>query len=642
MSDSPRVRRLVMFKHGIAYLERGGPASGPFELAFKRDEMSDVLKSLAVWVADGSGVVTSVSFDSPEDPEAVLRDRGLLFEKGAAFRDLVHALRGRDVELDLGSERKGGELLGLESIFDNEARHRQRLALRLDDASVELVDADVVKRIRLRDPSSRADMRLLVEKSRELTARERRAVRVELEGDAKDLRVAYTIAAPIWRVSYRMIVADDSVTVMAWGIVHNPVEEDLTGVELTLTTGQPVSFVIDLYAPRHVARAHVEEQSRAVAAPRQFERGAPPPPAAAPMARAKAAAPAMYAPQASAAPAMLDADLAQEAFQASAEGVDRGEYFEYRVRTPLSLKRGGSAMVPLVSSKVKAVRERIWRPGQGPAPDLVLRFENQTGVVLEEGPAVVYDAGGYAGEAMVPYSARGVEVRLGFARDLAVRCTHKTTSEVYMAGLKIGDAAAIETAERRVKHHLRAENDHAEPVTVVFELPRSPGREFMKEGPVPTELTASYYRFAVTVPAGEKLELDPVERWRESMRIDLGHLNAARLEHWIAGRFVDEIVEKSLRDVLALWDRAQKLDKECEVLQARSQRAQEGQQRLKQQLEVLRDAGDEGSLRLRYVQKLAAHEDEIARFESDIEARRAEAEELRRDARDKLAAVTSG
>jgi hypothetical protein len=630
-----------MFKHGIAYLERGGPASGPFELAFKRDEMSDVLKSLAVWVAEGSGVVTSVSFDSPEDPEAVLRDRGLLFEKGAAFRYLVHALRGRDVELDLGSERKAGELLGLESIFDNEARHRQRLALRLDDSSVELVDADVVKRIRLRDPSSRADMRLLVEKSRELTARERRAVRVELEGDAADLRLAYTIAAPIWRVSYRLMVADDMVTVMAWGIVHNPVEEDLSGVELTLTTGQPVSFVIDLYAPRHVVRAHVEEQSRAVAAPRQFERGAPPPPAAAPQPRMKAAQ-ASYGPAAFAAAAPLSADLAEHAFQASAEGVDRGEYFEYRVRTPLSLERGGSAMVPLVSSKVKAVRERIWRPGQGPAPDLVLRFDNETGVVLEEGPAVVYDAGGYAGEAMVPYSARGVEVRLGFARDLAVRCSEKTTSEVYMAGLEIGDAAAIETAERRLKHHLRAENDHDEPVTVVFELPRAPGREFMKEGPVPTELTASYYRFAVTVPARDKLELEPVERWRESMRIDLGHLDAARLEHWIAGRFVDEIVEQSLREVLALWDRAQKLDKECEVLRARSQRAQEGQQRLKQQLEVLRDAGDEGSLRLRYVQKLAAHEDEIARFEADIDARRAEAEQLRREARDKLAAVTSG
>ena len=48
MSVEPRVRRMVMFKHGVAYLERGGPAEGPFELSFKRDEMNDVLKSLAV------------------------------------------------------------------------------------------------------------------------------------------------------------------------------------------------------------------------------------------------------------------------------------------------------------------------------------------------------------------------------------------------------------------------------------------------------------------------------------------------------------------------------------------------------------------------------------------------------------------
>ena len=56
---------MVLFKHGVAYLERSGAADGPFELSFRIDEMNDVLKSLAVWVARGDATVGAIAFDKP-------------------------------------------------------------------------------------------------------------------------------------------------------------------------------------------------------------------------------------------------------------------------------------------------------------------------------------------------------------------------------------------------------------------------------------------------------------------------------------------------------------------------------------------------------------------------------------------------
>lgn len=103
------------------------------------------------------------------------------------------------------------------------------------------------------------------------------------------------------------------------------------------------------------------------------------------------------------------------------ETSDRGEYFEYRLTAPVSMKRGGAAMIPLAVAPVDAVRrEVVWREERGPSPDIVLSFTNTTGVVLEEGPAVVYEQGGYAGEAMLGFTSRGAEARLAFAKDLAV------------------------------------------------------------------------------------------------------------------------------------------------------------------------------------------------------------------------------
>ena len=641
MNEAPRVHRLTMFKHGIAHIERAGPGKGSFELSFERDAMNDVLKSLAVWVKEGDARVGAVSFDSPEDPEDELRERGLLFEKGAALRELVYALRGRRVGIATGADEVTGEVIGIESTYDREARHVQSLVLRGEDGTVTLVDAQRVQRVSLLEETSRADLDLLVDKSRAASDRDRRRVRVALSGESPDVRIAYVVPAPTWRVSYRLVAEEDAVHVMAWGIVHNPTDEDLEDIELVLTTGQPVSFVIALYEPRHVERAVVEESERAVAAPKQYQAARPPP---APMAAPRMAAAPMGQP---AALDMADEGYVLEQYrgpapvQETAEAQERGELFEYRVRTKVTLPRGGSAMVPLVSARVPSKKERIWRTGQGPAPDIVLRFENETGAVLEEGPAVIYEDGGYAGEAMVPYSARGAEVRLGFARDLAVRCRKEQKSEVFLAGIRLADRAAIESHERRVRHTLSAESDHDEPVEIAFEIPRPHDHEIAPDGPQPAETTAGYWRFRLEVPPHASAELVVVERWRTSHRVEVEALTDHRLKNWIEGRFLDDATMEEVQAVAASWEKAKRIDEEVKVLETRRRGIGESQSRLMEQLRVLAQGGEEGALRTRHVRKLEDLQKQTEQLEAQIAARVDEAEKLRNEARAALSELGS-
>ena len=81
---APPVRRLVLFKHGVAFLEHAGPVHGSFELAFDKDAMNDVLKSFALWVPSGDASVGAVAFDSPEDPAIQGRLREIRRLLGAA------------------------------------------------------------------------------------------------------------------------------------------------------------------------------------------------------------------------------------------------------------------------------------------------------------------------------------------------------------------------------------------------------------------------------------------------------------------------------------------------------------------------------------------------------------------------------
>lgn len=643
----PRVRRMVMFKHGVAYLERGGPASGPFELSFDKDEMNDVLKSLAAWVEKGEARVTSIAFEKPEDPEKVLARRKLVLEPTHALLGLFAAFRGRRVKVDLATGSVEGEVIGFEDVPAAASSWERRVLLRVAGDRIGLFALREVLGVSLLEAPSRADLELLVDRTRAATAGDNRIVEIGLEGVAEDLRVAYVVPAPVWRVTYRVARGtdergQDTTTLIAWGIVHNPADEDLERVELTLTTGQPVSFVIDLYHPKNVRRVQVEESSRALSAPPTAYAAAMT--AAPPMQGSPFGAPAAgMVPPPAPAPRAVNAprgggigaaDMLASfgGGEAPAAGVERGELFEYRVAAPVSLKRGGSAMVPLLAATLDAKKERIWRQGSAPAPDLVLTFSNDTGAVLEEGAAVVYDEGVYAGEAMVPYRVRGAEVKLAFAKDLAVRCKRESTQTRTVSRISLGKHGLLEEVRWEERIELSAESDHGEAIDVVFETARVAGRTFEPGTPQPFESTSAHHRFRLAVEAHRRASTQVREVWLEHRRIEYETVQQGNLDGWLRDRLLDPQSCAELAPIVALWARAAEIDHRIGVVERSRAQAYEGQKQLTAQLGVLKEGGPEGELRLRYARELAASQDQVNRMGQEIASLASERDRVKDEA----------
>ena len=634
---TPKVRRMVMFKHGVAYIERAGAASGPFELAFKRDEMNDVLKSLALWVADGDAKVGAVAFEKPEDPEEALIRRKLNFPAGGTLYALLSSMRGRRVAVVVDGARIEGEVVGTEQAPDHDGGERRTLLLR-EGSGITLLDLARLSKMELLEESSKADLAFFVDRSRAASTGENRIVRVDVTGSCEDMRVSYVVPAPAWRVSYRIAREGDTTHLMAWGIVHNPVEEDLDDLALVLTTGQPVSFVIDLYNPKSVTRAVVEEESRATAGPTRFERAHTPMPM---MARAMAPAPfgsgyaASPARPAAMAPMMRaddeDEDLRSavgmmEASDDAASFGDKGEFFEYRVGPRIALKRGGSAMVPLLAVKLDAQKERIWRTGSQPAPDLVISFKNTSEAVLEEGAAVIYDGDVYAGESMVPYSARGTEVKLSFAKDLAVRCKHSERSSYVTSALRLQRDCLRVDSRTEWKHTFTVESDHAEAVDVVVELPSS-NRKLVAGSAKPFESTSSFHRFKLDVPAGSRVSLEVDEYEMSYSRSEYAQLEAAQIDGWLEQRLLEVSHATAMKEALARFAEWRKLDRQKREVAGERQEIYEKQRRINEQLAVLKDGGPEAQLRLRYVKELEAAQDDLAALDTKEKRLAKEAEE---------------
>src|SRR5688572_866648 len=117
MTEPLRIRKVVLYKHGVGYFEREGTVEGDaqVELAFKTSEVSDVLKSLTVLDLDG-GHVSSISYDATTPAAKLLEDIALDASDGRGLVGLLPQLQGAEVEVTIGSERIRGQVLGLDEV----------------------------------------------------------------------------------------------------------------------------------------------------------------------------------------------------------------------------------------------------------------------------------------------------------------------------------------------------------------------------------------------------------------------------------------------------------------------------------------------------------------------------------------------
>src|SRR5438046_2823094 len=93
----------------------------------------------------------------------------------------------------------------------------------------------------------------------------------------RTVRLSYTLAAPVWKATYRIILGEEGKPPMiqGWAVVDNMQDEDWENVQLSLIAGLPVSFVHDLYTPRYIRRPVVAVQETTGVLPPEIEEGIP-------------------------------------------------------------------------------------------------------------------------------------------------------------------------------------------------------------------------------------------------------------------------------------------------------------------------------------------------------------------------------
>ena len=278
------IRRVILYSNGVAYIERRGVVHNHAEVAlsFKQSQVDDVLKSMVV-LDLGKGRIGAVSYNSSAPPSARLAE--IPFSIAAAtegnnggLAGVLSQLQGARVTVVTASRTVTGSVLNVET------RHSQvdsstppittnRLVIASDNGALAAFDLAEVRSVQLVDEGSRRDLAEFAHAAASARRRDAKTIVVTSDGGGeRELIVSYTIAAPIWKTTYRVLLDDTGKPFFqGWAIVDNVSEEDWNGVELSLVSGTPVSFIQPIQNPVYRYRPVVPLQEDLNLKPQTYE-----------------------------------------------------------------------------------------------------------------------------------------------------------------------------------------------------------------------------------------------------------------------------------------------------------------------------------------------------------------------------------
>jgi flagellar biosynthesis chaperone FliJ len=494
------VTDVILYKNGIGYFVRSGElkAGEAAALRFKAAEMNDVLKSLTV-VEQGGGKVTGVRYDSSEPLEKKLAVFPFHLASGQPLSALLDQLRGARVELKTGAETAAGVIVSAREVEGGMQLPREQATLLADSGELRTVDLAGITAVRCADP---ALQRQLAEYLGHLAAgrvQDKRSVFIDSTGAAaRRLRASYVVPSPVWKSSYRLVFTEAAEPLLeGWAIVDNTTGEDWSNVHLALVSGRPVSFISRLYEPLYITRAAVDLPENAAARPEIHAAGvagragaykmkaAPPPPPPAPVSAESMA---------------MAVDVTSSSVEPETEASERGELFEYRFATPVTVRASQSAMLPFLQQRI-AARKLLIYTGDSENPRNAAELTNSTGKTLDGGPITVFDGNAYGGEALMETLKGGDKRLISYAVDLGTRVSsdgESTANMVREIHLRRGVLTTRNSVQETTTY--TAHNVDQKPKTLVIEHAIRPQYKLLKGKPV--ETTKSKYRFEVKLGPG--------------------------------------------------------------------------------------------------------------------------------------------
>ncbi len=631
------LKRVLLSTGGVGYFEYEAVIDGDAELVLdvRLDQVDDVLKSIVVF--DDVGGVGTIRLPGREPLAQVFRD--LPFDAQAVTSPvrLLDALRGARVTV-AGSCDLSGRIIGIEAGVmalpdggGTVTRHRVGV---LTDRGVQdfiLEDADAVS---FSDPALRAQVETALAAIAEHRIQDRRRLTIQARGAGRrTVRVGYVVGAPLWKATYRLTLTpgQDEGHLQGWAVVENMSGQDWHDVELSLVSGNPVTFRQALYTSYYVPRPEVPVEVLGRVLP-QLDSGAV-------QLKSEFASRRSDEMRESSGIVALSEEMASDSLMANEPAAaaplrsapaalatmrdDAATQVVFRIGEPVSVASGQSLLVPITDDTVPAAPLALYQPATHDRhPLAAVELANDTESGLPPGVLTLYEqAGGvtYVGDARLSSLPAGDHRLLSFALDRKILIDRETDSERVVASGTIAQGVLrLKVVRRETTTYRLKSSDDAER-RVLIDHPRRQGWKLVTPSLDDVEATETALRLPTTIAGGATRTFAVTVERPVIERFALVDLNLNRLQAFAASRELDPALRRAFEKLAGLRRSVDVARGQIQALENQRAGIHADQERLRDNLVRVPSDSD---LHRRYLAKMTDQEDALDRWEIAMAAAR--------------------
>ncbi len=657
------VTGIALFSSGVGYFQHDGSVTGDarMALAFSTRGISDIIKSLILRDLDG-GSVRSVSYASHDPIDRTLKAFSIDLTGNPGLAAILSQARGKPVTLSVQSlvpalsqrlagpetasapapvEQVGGTVVGVESRVHPLYGETSVLNL-LASTGLRSIPLPDILEVRFTDPATQADFQkalALLSTSRDI---DRKQVEVHFAGSGKRrVRVGYLQETPVWKTTYRLALADSGDHFLqGWAVVENATDTDWSNVSLTLVSGRPITFFMDLYTPLYTTRPEVRMPLYESLAPQTYDMALgdamPAEEAAgaayssmAPAPSSKSAAAPSRAAVAAASPPPPPVLQAGGGVTSAASGEQVGALFQYAIEKPVTLARQQSALLPIVNQSITGQRYSIYNPDVDAVHPLnAVKLKNTSSLHLMQGPITVFDGSSYAGDAQITDMSAGAEQFISYALDLEVEVDPTIPSVPDdLVTVRIFRGTLVSTWRQVRQATYAVVNRSQKPRTVIIEQAQSSGWNLVQPKQ-PMEETRGLYRFAVPVEKGKTVSCTVIEDRTVDQTVAFTNLGSDRIDVFVKSKNVSQAVKDAINRLVTLKQKLADATAARSAIEQQMQSIFNDQTRIRANMERLDKSAD---LYKKYVQSLSDQEDTLAKLDDNLDKAKADETARRKD-----------
>ena len=598
-----------------------GAATLPLDVPL--DQVDDLLKSLHV--TDPAGGRAAVRLQGREPLSETFRTLPFGPAAFASPEALLAGLVGETVRVASTGDASGsitGSILAVTS-FETQlpgnnastiTRHRLTIATTTGIATAVLEETQSVE---FTSDTLRRQIGTALSAIAAQRVQDRRTLQLGLgEGAARMIQFGYVVPVPVWKASYRLSLpagAESTAHLQGYAVVENLSGRDWRGVDVVLTSGQPVLYHQGLYQAVFTQRpeAPVEVPNRLTPA---LDRGvdleaniAPGQDRRTQLRQAfrpadgafeSTPAPSPVAPMSLAAPSPPPADVQQAIAQV-----------EFHLAEPVTAASGESLLLPILDRTVPAQRVALFRAGANDGHPLVaLMLTNDGQGAIPPGLATLYDGqGGFVGDARLPATQPGEHRLASFAADLPVRVQTTSTGDTLLVG---GTAARgvlqLQRRQQTVTTY-RVTTPASGGRTVLIEHPKRPGWTLTEPATEVAE-TPTDHRITIDVPAAATVSVRVVQQHMLDERLVLTEADPTQLVALSREAQLSPALRAALERAAALRADLDRRTAALTDLRNRRTAIVTDQDRLRRNLQAV----PPGDLQRSYIGQLQAQESDLA------------------------------